>query len=166
MGACHESGLCCYLVIYIETLLRPLQLFHFHLWPVYWLSFLHEMPRIRLGDGFKAGEWCGPTELYLHEPTNGSLKSPIDGMGGLFPQPCWRTVNVAEQYTVEWGVSDSQGRHTVNYGHELRGTVLARTSSNLLDQTTPGRRITEIASRWPQYLGGMTPWYQVDRMAG
>jgi hypothetical protein len=34
---CHETGLCCYLVIDIETLLRPLQLFYFRLWSVYWL---------------------------------------------------------------------------------------------------------------------------------
>jgi hypothetical protein len=34
---CHEAGLCCYLVIHIENLLRPLQLFHFHLCPIYWL---------------------------------------------------------------------------------------------------------------------------------
>jgi hypothetical protein len=34
---CHEAGLCCYLVIQIENLLRPLQLFYFHLWPIYWL---------------------------------------------------------------------------------------------------------------------------------
>jgi hypothetical protein len=31
----HETGLCCYLVIHIENLLRPLQLFYFHLWHVY-----------------------------------------------------------------------------------------------------------------------------------
>jgi hypothetical protein len=31
---CHEAGLCCYLVIHIENLLRPLQLFYFHLWPI------------------------------------------------------------------------------------------------------------------------------------
>jgi hypothetical protein len=35
---CHEAGLCCYLLIHIETLLRPLQLFYFHFWPIYWLS--------------------------------------------------------------------------------------------------------------------------------
>jgi hypothetical protein len=35
---CHEAGLCCYLVIHIENLLRPLQLLYFHLWPIYWLS--------------------------------------------------------------------------------------------------------------------------------
>jgi hypothetical protein len=35
---CHEVGLCCYLVIHIENLLRPLQLFNFHLWIIYWLS--------------------------------------------------------------------------------------------------------------------------------
>jgi hypothetical protein len=26
----HEAGLCCYLVIHMETLLRPLQLFYFY----------------------------------------------------------------------------------------------------------------------------------------
>jgi hypothetical protein len=35
---CHEAGLCCYLVVRKESLLRPLQLFYFHLWPIYWLS--------------------------------------------------------------------------------------------------------------------------------
>jgi hypothetical protein len=34
---CHEAGPCFYLVIHIENLLRPLQLFCFHLWPIYWL---------------------------------------------------------------------------------------------------------------------------------
>jgi hypothetical protein len=34
----HEAGLCYYLVIHIENLLRPLQLYYFHLWPIYWLS--------------------------------------------------------------------------------------------------------------------------------
>jgi hypothetical protein len=37
----HEAGLCCYLMIYIENLLRQLQLFYFHLWPIYWFSLLH-----------------------------------------------------------------------------------------------------------------------------
>jgi hypothetical protein len=37
---CHEAGLCCYLVIHIENLLRPLQLFYFHFWPIYWLSLI------------------------------------------------------------------------------------------------------------------------------
>jgi hypothetical protein len=41
---CHEAGLCCYLVIHIENLLRPLQLFYFHLWPIYWLSLLWRYP--------------------------------------------------------------------------------------------------------------------------
>jgi hypothetical protein len=36
----HEAGLCCYLVIHVEKLLYILQLFHFHLWPVYWLSLV------------------------------------------------------------------------------------------------------------------------------
>jgi hypothetical protein len=39
---CHEAVLCCYLVISIENLLCPLQLFYFHFWPVYWLSLISE----------------------------------------------------------------------------------------------------------------------------
>jgi hypothetical protein len=38
---CHEAGLCCYLVICLENLLHTLQLIYFHLWPIYWLSFVH-----------------------------------------------------------------------------------------------------------------------------
>jgi hypothetical protein len=37
---CHGADLCCYLVIHIENLLLPLQLFYFYLWPVYWLSLV------------------------------------------------------------------------------------------------------------------------------
>jgi hypothetical protein len=37
---CHKTGLCCYLVIHIENLLHPLQLFYFHLLPIYWLSLV------------------------------------------------------------------------------------------------------------------------------
>jgi hypothetical protein len=40
---CHEAGLHCYLVIHTENLLRPLQLFYFHLWPIYWLSLKLEL---------------------------------------------------------------------------------------------------------------------------
>jgi hypothetical protein len=38
----YEAGLCWYLVVHIhvENLLRPLQLFYFHLWPIYWLSLV------------------------------------------------------------------------------------------------------------------------------
>jgi hypothetical protein len=38
---CHGAGLCYYLMIYIGNLLRPLQLFYFHLWPIYWLSLVY-----------------------------------------------------------------------------------------------------------------------------
>jgi hypothetical protein len=37
---CHEAGLCCYLLLHIENLLRSLQLFYFHFWYFYWLSLL------------------------------------------------------------------------------------------------------------------------------
>jgi hypothetical protein len=36
----HEAGLCCYLVIHIESLLHPSELFYFHLSPAYWLSLV------------------------------------------------------------------------------------------------------------------------------
>jgi hypothetical protein len=32
---CHEAGLCCYLMIHIQNLLHQLQLFYFHLCPMY-----------------------------------------------------------------------------------------------------------------------------------
>jgi hypothetical protein len=44
---CYVAGLCCYLVIHTETLLRPLQLFYFHLWPVYWCSFVQDPKRTK-----------------------------------------------------------------------------------------------------------------------
>jgi hypothetical protein len=40
---CYEAGLCCYLVMHIENLLRPLQLFFFHLWHIYWLSLVRDI---------------------------------------------------------------------------------------------------------------------------
>jgi hypothetical protein len=40
---CNEAGLCCYLVIHIENLLYPLQVFYFHLWPICWLSLLYDL---------------------------------------------------------------------------------------------------------------------------
>jgi hypothetical protein len=43
---CHEAELCCYLVIHTETLLRALQLFYFHLWPIYWLSLVLSLIRL------------------------------------------------------------------------------------------------------------------------
>jgi hypothetical protein len=32
----HEAGLCCHLVIHTGNLVHILQLFYFHLWPIYW----------------------------------------------------------------------------------------------------------------------------------
>jgi hypothetical protein len=37
---CHEAGLCCYLLIRIENLSRPLHLLYLHLWHPYWLSLV------------------------------------------------------------------------------------------------------------------------------
>jgi hypothetical protein len=37
---CYEDGLCCYLVVHLENVLRPLHLFYFHLWPIYWLCLV------------------------------------------------------------------------------------------------------------------------------
>jgi hypothetical protein len=38
---CHEAGLCCYLVIHIENLLRQLQLSYIHVWPIYLHPLYH-----------------------------------------------------------------------------------------------------------------------------
>jgi hypothetical protein len=43
---CHEARLCRYAVIHIENLLLQLQLFYFHLWPIYWLSLIHMLQYI------------------------------------------------------------------------------------------------------------------------
>jgi hypothetical protein len=37
---CHKAGLYWYLMIHLENVLWPLQLFYFHLWPIYWLSLI------------------------------------------------------------------------------------------------------------------------------
>jgi hypothetical protein len=37
---CHAARLCCYLIMHIENLLHPLQLFYFYLRPIYWLPFV------------------------------------------------------------------------------------------------------------------------------
>jgi hypothetical protein len=37
---CHEAGLCCYVVVHIGNMLHPLQLFYFHLLPIYWFSLV------------------------------------------------------------------------------------------------------------------------------
>jgi hypothetical protein len=52
---CHEAGLCCYLVIHIENLLRQLQLFYFHLCPIYWLSLV--FPYIKTGIWHRGVWW-------------------------------------------------------------------------------------------------------------
>jgi hypothetical protein len=44
---CHEGGLYCYLLIHIENLLHPLQLFYFHLWPIYWLSLTNKKRQVK-----------------------------------------------------------------------------------------------------------------------
>jgi hypothetical protein len=43
----HEAGMCCYLVIHLENLWRPLQLSYFHLWPIYRLYYISH-PHIRI----------------------------------------------------------------------------------------------------------------------
>jgi hypothetical protein len=55
---CHEAGLCCYLVIHIENLLHPLQLFCFHLWPIYWCE---DADRIR-GSQDWSNDWLSWTQ--------------------------------------------------------------------------------------------------------
>jgi hypothetical protein len=73
---CHEAGLCCYLVIHIANLLRPLQLFYFHLWPIYWFSILWDR---HVSKCCIRGSCSSPTT---------SKKSVACTQGGLFPLTC------------------------------------------------------------------------------
>jgi hypothetical protein len=51
---CHEAGLCCYVVIHLENLLHPLQMFYFHLWTIYWFSLVKLSIEFRL---YPPGLW-------------------------------------------------------------------------------------------------------------
>jgi hypothetical protein len=68
---CHEAGLCCYLVIHTENLLCPLQLFYFHLWPIYWLHLAlcrrstQTIFSVRLRRG---GGCCSAQSIYAERP--------------------------------------------------------------------------------------------------
>jgi hypothetical protein len=57
---CHEAGLCCYLVVHIGNLLRPLQLFYFHLWPTHWLSVvdIHSIVKKKTKSAILVNRWC------------------------------------------------------------------------------------------------------------
>jgi hypothetical protein len=77
----HVAELCCYLVIQIENLLRPLQLFYFHLRLIYWL------PRIKINLSLQKAKEDGRsinTEssfcvlLVWHEALNVSSHSAAD----------------------------------------------------------------------------------------
>jgi hypothetical protein len=69
---CHKAWLCCYLVVYIENLLRPYQLLCFHLWPIYWLSLVDELI------------W------YIIKSWNPDRLVVPMGMATLVPQTIWR----------------------------------------------------------------------------
>jgi hypothetical protein len=68
----HEAGLCCYLVIHIGNTLHPLQLFYFHLWPVYWLSLVHRRLSVNNDNKNKGKE----TSLYLKREVGQCLNRP------------------------------------------------------------------------------------------
>jgi hypothetical protein len=85
---CHETRLCCYLVIHIENLLRPLQLFYFHSSRIYWLSLAHyilnlgsqhpiafreTLPSVGVGGQQKESASIWPSSFYLifYVPSNG-----------------------------------------------------------------------------------------------
>jgi hypothetical protein len=47
---CLEAGPCCYLVIHIENVLRPLQMFYFHLWSILTLPLAWRSTVVKLAD--------------------------------------------------------------------------------------------------------------------
>jgi hypothetical protein len=66
---CHEARLYCYLVIHIENLLHPLQMFYFHLWSIYWLSLVSHLVCIAMLRHIKYiiphGLYCGNQTIFL-----------------------------------------------------------------------------------------------------
>jgi hypothetical protein len=68
---CHEAGLCCYLVVHVEKLLRPLQLSYFH-FPRNIIESLFHWMRIvlwnvfALDSDYKFWEPCGKNKGLLH----------------------------------------------------------------------------------------------------
>jgi hypothetical protein len=65
---CHEAGLCCYLVIHIENILHPLQLFYFHLWPIYYTG--RERERERETDGIPKTTFLYSRDWKYKNPSN------------------------------------------------------------------------------------------------
>jgi hypothetical protein len=41
---CHDAGLYYHLVVHTENLLRRLQMFYFHMWPIYWIILSPKSP--------------------------------------------------------------------------------------------------------------------------
>jgi hypothetical protein len=106
---CHEVGLCCYLVINIENLLRSLQLFYFHLWPIYWLPRIISYVRNCLRGGERISEsgkcrssssWditpCSPLEV--NQDFGGT--SPLSS--GLKTKPNKKSVKAQHSLRSRW----------------------------------------------------------------
>jgi hypothetical protein len=72
---CHEAGLCCYLLTHIENLLRPLQLFYFHLWSIYWLSLVYALgPRTQNVDFVETGLTGRMNSVVRYSVTSSKLR--------------------------------------------------------------------------------------------
>jgi hypothetical protein len=131
--ACHEAGLCCYQFIHIETLWRQLQLFYFHLLPIYWLSLVYGLNH---------------TTDYLVD-----LHGPQFDKGWSQPYGTARTVDKFKDYV--WSEVLTAGLRRVLYSGIWRRVVRWK-STNISEyrpifraevQTKQGTSVKQAASR-------------------
>jgi hypothetical protein len=86
----HEAGLCCYLVLHIENLLRPLHLFYFNLW------YIYRLLRI-LADGFP---------VFLIPPPQANAEMvPWLGHGGFLPNPFQFIIHLTSSHSTLYFLS-------------------------------------------------------------
>jgi hypothetical protein len=69
---CHEGGFCFCLLVHIDNLLRPLQLFRFYLWLIYWLSLVHTKSHEGL---FRSSKFVNGRYITSKQPSD--LLSPF-----------------------------------------------------------------------------------------
>jgi hypothetical protein len=82
----NAAGLCSYLAIHIETLLHPLQLFYFQLWPIYWLSFIFSEQSLEV----QRSSWHFVTCFWYWEGLLALPKSVLDLLLSVHDSLFWK----------------------------------------------------------------------------
>jgi hypothetical protein len=80
---------CCYLVIHIENLLHPLQMFYFHFWPIYWISLVYVVLCAMCSNLYNMGERIDFEYVIYFRPATESM----------FPTEHWLSTCDSTEYT-------------------------------------------------------------------